>query len=217
MREARIDLAALADNIRNSPAAVVDVSGDAFGHGAERVARVAVDCGAAIVVRDAGERSGLAAIGIDSHVLGPALIGSDDSAFGLHRADRPVMRVSARVVSIKTIDAGEPVSYGYTWRAPARTTLALVPLGYADGVQRSASNRESMWLAGAMRPIVGRIAMDVSVLDLGTDAAEPGDEAILFGDPLVGQTAAEWGEGVGIDALSVTSAIGARVSRRWVG
>ena len=227
MRDARIDLSALRVNVGLlvSPRLVVDVAADAYGHGAIEVANAAITAGARMLrVRDADEESELRRAGIDVPIIvSVRQDGAESSAvYGVGSAARahgfrPVMRVSAPVISLKTIDEGEPVSYGYTWRAPCRTGLALVPLGYADGLTRASSNRGSVWLCGSMRLIVGRVAMDVIVLELGSDIVALGDEAVLFGDPETGVAAVdEWALTIGLDALDVTAGIGTRVRRSYV-
>lgn len=227
LREARIDLGAIRGNVARlaDPRFVADVSADGYGHGAVAAAEASVTAGATTIgVRDAGEQRALARAGIAARIVLIPEAGSvlPGAMYGIgplasERGCTPAMRVSARVISIKTIARGEAVSYGYTWRAPARTNLALLPLGYADGVLRAAGNIGRVLLAGAMRPIVGRVAMDVIVLDLGDDEVDLGAEGVLFGDPSLGEaTADEWAAPLGISALEATSGIGARVARRWI-
>ena len=223
LRVARIDLDVLRHNARQLivPGFAADLSGDAYGHGAVAIARVASAAGAGIVVRDDREERELRDAGIGGRIsqrLDPdqntsaALYGLGPTAAQL--GCRPAMRVSAGVISVKTIDAGEAVSYGYTWRARTRTNLALVPLGYADGVTRAAGNVGRVWLGGAMRPIVGRVAMDVIVLNLGSDTVQLGAEAVLFGDPDAA-TVDDWARPLGLHPLETTAGIGARVRRVW--
>ena len=117
---------------------------------------------------------------------------------------RPAMRVTALVIAIKTIEAGEGVSYGYTWRAARRTNLALVGIGYADGLDRIASNIGSLFLAGTVRPIAGRVAMNALVLDLGDDRVSLGEEAVVFGDERRGEpSASSWASVLGKTAVEV--------------
>jgi alanine racemase len=227
MRSARIDLEAIRENVRRTGATVVDVSGDGYGHGAVEAARAAVDGGAtAILLRDddagGGERmlraAGITAIVRPASPTDPATVTDCYGVGPRAEADRlrPAMRVGAHVVGVKTIEAGEPVSYGYTWRASMRSTLALVPLGYADREIPSAGNRGFLHLDGVLRPIVGRVAMDVLVLDLGADDAALGAEAVLFGDPAQGETGAgRWADWAGMTALEATSAMGRRIPRSW--
>ena len=70
---------------------------------------------------------------------------------------------------VKRIPAGAGVSYGHTWTADRDTTVALVPVGYGEGVPRAAGNRRRVGIAGKCRPIRGRVCMDQFVVDLGDD------------------------------------------------
>jgi len=96
---------------------------------------------------------------------------------------RPVMTLRASVLAVREVRAGGGVGYGATWRAPdSGTRVATLSVGYADGVPWGAANRGTVWLAGARRPIVGRVSMDSIGVDVGLDASvSPGDEAVLFG------------------------------------
>ena len=137
-----------------------------------------------------------------------------ESVYGVRSGFRPVMTLVGEVIALKRVEAGAGVSYGYTHRAPEATYLALVGLGYADGVPRLASNRARVHLAGDMHPIVGRIAMDQSVVSCGDARPAPGDEAILFGDPARGEpSAAEWATWTERSALALTAGLGERIRR----
>jgi alanine racemase len=107
----------------------------------------------------------------------------------------PAMTVKCTVALVKSIRAGEGVSYGHTWIAERDTTVALMPVGYADGVFRALGGRLDVVINGRRRPGVGRICMDQFVVDLGpgpVDVTE-GDEAILFGPGAQGEpTAQDW-------------------------
>jgi len=96
---------------------------------------------------------------------------------------RPAMELSAEVVGVKRVPAGRGVSYGHRYVTDRATTLALVPLGYGDGVPRGATGRAEVWINGTTYPIVGTIAMDQFVVDVGDDDVQVGDRAVLFGDP----------------------------------
>ncbi|WP_043537004.1 alanine racemase [Saccharomonospora cyanea] len=132
---------------------------------------------------------------------------------------RPAMTFRSSVVLTKRISAGESVSYGQTWTASRDTTLALVPVGYADGVPRTLSGRMSVWLDGTRRPVAGRVCMDQLVVDCGDDEPELGTEVVLFGTGEGGMpTATEWADTIGtIDYEIVTGMYRPRVSRRYVG
>jgi alanine racemase len=107
----------------------------------------------------------------------------------------PAMTVKCTVALVKSIRAGEGVSYGHTWIAERDTTVALMPVGYADGVFRALGGRLDVVINGRRRPGVGRICMDQFVVDLGpgpVDVTE-GDDAILFGPGAQGEpTAQDW-------------------------
>jgi alanine racemase len=132
---------------------------------------------------------------------------------------RPAMTFYSSVVAAKRIAAGESVGYGRTWTADVPTTVALVPVGYADGVPRALSNRFDVWLAGRRRPVVGRVSMDQVVVDCGEDDVPVGAEVVLFGAGTHGEpTAREWADQAGtIDYEIVTGMYRPRVTRRYVG
>jgi alanine racemase len=154
-------------------------------------------------------RTGLAMYGISPV---PGLGGPAD--FGL----RPVMTLAARLASAKRVPGGHGVSYGHQYTTPGHTTLALVPLGYADGIPRHASTGGPVLVAGKWRTIAGRVAMDQFVVDLGGDAAEAGDEAVLFGPGDGGEpTAEDWARAAGTIAYEIVTRVGARVPRVYVG
>ncbi|WET80333.1 alanine racemase [Amycolatopsis sp. QT-25] len=130
---------------------------------------------------------------------------------------RPAMTFKSSVVLTKRIPSGESVSYGHTWTAERDTTLALVPVGYADGVPRSLSGRMDVLLAGKRRPVVGRVCMDQLIVDCGDDEPPIGSEVILFGQGMSGEpTAREWADKLGtIDYEIVTSMYRPRIHRTY--
>jgi alanine racemase len=158
----------------------------------------------------------------------------------LARPLRPAMELAATVASVKRVPAGSGVSYGHDYRTASETTLALIPLGYADGIPRHASGREPMprgdWsfdfadgsratrvFGGPLRvgagfySVVGRVAMDQFVIDVGDDDVKAGDRAVLFGDPATGAPSAElWATVAGTIDYEIVTRIGPRVPRRYV-
>ncbi|MFW6261648.1 MAG: alanine racemase, partial [Spirochaetota bacterium] len=95
---------------------------------------------------------------------------------------RPVMELRSRVVYLKQVDPGEAVSYGMTWRAPRRTWIGTIPVGYGDGYNRLLSNRGRVLIGGESYPIAGRVCMDQIMVDLGPQLrVERYEEAVLFG------------------------------------
>ena len=155
-------------------------------------------------------RSGIALYG-----LTPGTSLGTPAALGLV----PVMTLRARLAHVKAIPAGARVSYGGTWAAPVDTTVGLVPLGYADGIPRTAGGVIEVAIAGRRVPIVGRVAMDQFVVDLGPHASDmPGDEVVLFGPGTGGElTADEWADRTGTIGYEIVTRISARVPREYVG
>jgi alanine racemase len=135
------------------------------------------------------------------------------AAYGLVAGARPVLTLTGEVIAVKRVGTGAGVSYGYTYRTPAPAHLALIGLGYADGVPRPASNRASVSIAGRLHPLVGRIAMDQFVVDCGESAPEPGDEVVLFGGMPEGPSALDWGDWTGRSPLALTAGLGPRIRR----
>ncbi|WP_254658502.1 alanine racemase [Mycobacterium avium] len=130
----------------------------------------------------------------------------------------PAMTVKCTVALVKSIRAGESVSYGHTWTAQRDTNLALLPVGYADGIFRSLGGRLQVSINGRRRPGVGRICMDQFVVDLGPgrpDVAE-GDEAILFGPGSNGEpTAQDWADLLGTIHYEVVTSPRGRITRTY--
>ncbi|MCV7199714.1 alanine racemase [Mycobacterium angelicum] len=130
----------------------------------------------------------------------------------------PAMTVKCAVALVKSIRAGEGVSYAHTWVAPRDTNLALIPVGYADGVVRALGGRLEVLINGRRRPGVGRICMDQFVVDLGPgplDVAE-GDEAILFGPGNSGEpTAQDWADLLGTIHYEVVTGPRGRIVRSY--
>ncbi|MBT9331631.1 alanine racemase [Paracidobacterium acidisoli] len=95
---------------------------------------------------------------------------------------QPVLAWKTRIVSMRTIVAGESAGYNATFRASRPTHLALLPVGYADGLNRLLSNKGGVLIRGKRAPIAGRISMDQTVIDVTEiPGAEIGDEAVLIG------------------------------------
>lgn len=131
---------------------------------------------------------------------------------------RPAMTVKCPVALVKSIRAGESVSYGHTWTADRDTTLALLPVGYADGIFRALGGRLQVLINGRRRPGVGRICMDQFVVDLGpgpVDVTE-GDEAILFGPGGDGEaTAQDWADLLGTIHYEVVTSPRGRITKTY--
>jgi alanine racemase len=128
----------------------------------------------------------------------------------------PAMTLRCPVALVKSVHAGDGVSYGHTWIAPRDTTLALMPIGYADGVYRGLSGRFDVLINGHRRPNVGRVCMDQFVVDIGPGetTVREGDTAILFGPGTAGEpTAQEWADLLDTIHYEVVTAPRGRVVR----
>ncbi|GAA4852752.1 alanine racemase [Kitasatospora terrestris] len=131
---------------------------------------------------------------------------------------RPVMSLTARLALVKSAPGGHGVSYGHHYTTPGPTTLGLVPVGYADGVPRHASNTGPVQIGGKWYRVAGRVAMDQFVVDLGGDTPGVGTEVLLFGSGEHGEpTAEDWGRACGTISYEIITRIGSRVPRRYVG
>lgn len=131
---------------------------------------------------------------------------------------RPALTLRARAVLVKRTPPGTGVSYQHTYTTSAATTLVLVPLGYADGVPRAASNRAAVWIGGQRRPIAGVVSMDQFVVDAGNLPVQVGDEVVVFGPGDAGEpTVTDWARWLVTNPHEIFTGIGARVSRRYQG
>ncbi|MER5893731.1 alanine racemase [Streptomyces sp. NPDC001876] len=153
-------------------------------------------------------RAGIAVYGISpSPELGTP------ADFGL----RPAMTLAASIALVKQVPPGHGVSYGHHYTTSAETTLALVPVGYADGIPRHASGRGPVLVDGRIRTVAGRVAMDQFVVDLEGDTPQPGTEAVLFGPGDRGEPSAEdWAVAADTIAYEIVTRIGARVPRVYL-
>lgn len=175
--------------------------------GIEPELRHAANSAAALAVPEAHYdlvRVGIAAYGVEP-VAG--------RVYGL----RPAMTLRARVVLVKRVPAGTGVSYGLDYTTPGETTLALVPLGYADGIPRHAATSAQVWIGGRRHPVAGRVSMDQFVVDAGDTPVALGDEVLVFGPGDHGEpTVSDWAGWAGTNAHEILTRIGPRVPRRYL-
>ncbi len=95
---------------------------------------------------------------------------------------KPAMSLKSIIIQLKEVPAGFAVSYGSTYKTQKPTTIATVPVGYADGLNRLLSSRGQMLVHGQRAPIIGRVCMDLTMLDVGhIDRVQMGDEVVIFG------------------------------------
>ena len=131
---------------------------------------------------------------------------------------QPALSWTSHISFLKQVDPGQTVGYGRTWTAQRSTTIATIPVGYADGYSRRLSNRGQVLIGGEFRPVVGRVCMDQLMVDLGpSSTARVGDDVVLLGEQ-AGHTitADDLAEQLDTISYEITCDIGKRVDRRWV-
>lgn len=218
---ARIDHSALRANVEallpGSDRSVADLRHDAWGHGAVQVARTLLAAGvdAFIVDRDSPSASA------DLHAVQLANPGEPaidaQAVFGLPGGGgTPVMRLTGTILVVKALRAGEGVSYGYSHRADSDTRIALVTGGYAQGIVRGLGNRARVAIAGRTHPMVGRVAMDVCVVDVGDAPVGRGDRVVFFGGEPGDPPLSEWTDHTGMTPAELITAVGMRALREHV-
>lgn len=131
---------------------------------------------------------------------------------------KPALTLKARIVQIKEVPAGFKVSYGMTYETRRPTRIATVSVGYADGLRRSLGGRGFMLVRGSRAPIVGRVCMDLTMLDVGDiDGLRTGDEVIVFGGDGTGApTADEIASELGTISYEIVTSIPSRVPRVYL-
>lgn len=223
LREARLSRAALKSNIaalllgRSVDDIVVDVRADAYGHGLTNIVAALAEYG----IHRFRVSPGIAlASGLDAE-HGQGMPDVELAPYGFEAEFerttlRPVLTMVGEVVAVKQVPAGSAVSYGYTYRTERASTIALVGLGYADGIPRLGSSTAHASIAGEQAIIAGRIAMDQFVLDLGDRAANVGDDVTVWGDPEAGAPALrDWAAISRRTRQHITAGLGWRVIRTW--
>jgi len=185
---------------------------------AERIVTLA---GAPLRVRHAANSSGALLFPdarFDLVRTGIAIYGNGRWPDGAARTQ--AMRLVSEVTQLRSVPAGTSIGYGAAWRSERASRLAVVPIGYADGLPRRATGSAQVLIRGTRVPLVGRISMDISIADV-TELPEVavGDPVVLLGRASGGAaiTAAEYGEWAGITEYEVTCGMSKRVPRTYVG
>jgi alanine racemase len=130
----------------------------------------------------------------------------------------PAMTLRAELALTKRVRAGEGVSYGHQYTTQRDTTVALVPLGYADGIPRNATNVGPVSINGRRFTISGRVCMDQFVIDVGDLGVRAGDSVVLFGPGRDGEPLAQdWADALGTIHYEIVTRIGPRVRRTYLG
>jgi alanine racemase len=132
---------------------------------------------------------------------------------------RAVMSVRSRIMLLKTVGAGEKLGYGGTFQTTRESLIATIPIGYDDGYRRSLSNRSRVIVRGTFAPVVGRVSMDLTLVDVTEVAGVSlNDQATLLGsDGAQTITAEDLGELAGTISYEITCGISARVPRIYRG
>jgi alanine racemase len=152
--------------------------------------------------------------GVSIYGLSPGPEVGEPAALGL----RPAMTFTSEIALTKRAPAGHGVSYAHRYTTAVETTLALVPVGYADGVPRHLTNVGEVAVNGRRYQIAGTVCMDQFVLDVGDDPVAVGDEVLLFGPGDRGEpTAQDWAEAIGTINYEIVTRVGARVPREYEG
>jgi alanine racemase len=130
----------------------------------------------------------------------------------------PALSFETRLVAMRTVEAGTPVGYGCSYHAPKRTRIGVVPLGYADGIPRLLSNRGAFIIGGARCPIVGRVCMNMTLIDLAAaPAAKPGDAVTLIGrEGDASVTADDWAQWAETINYEIVSRLPAELRREYI-
>jgi alanine racemase len=126
----------------------------------------------------------------------------------------PAMTLQTRISFVKTVPPQTPVGYGGTYVTRKETRIATIPVGYGDGYPRLLSNRGAVVVHGRRAPLIGRVCMDMSMIDVSeVPQAKPGDEVVLFGhDPTVDEIAAK----IGTINYEILCLVGKRVPRVYI-
>jgi len=149
---------------------------------------------------------------------GIALYGMHSNGTSSRLSLRAVLSLKTRVIFVKDVPAGATAGYGRTWRAPRASRLATLPVGYEDGYSLALSNNADVLIRGRRAPVVGRISMDYTTVDVtGVPEVAPGDEAVLIGRQGAEEVRAEEiAERAGTIPYEVTCGLGVRVGRIYV-
>jgi alanine racemase len=127
---------------------------------------------------------------------------------------RPVVRLTAPILQVRDLQAGETVGYNGFWTAARNSRIAVLGVGYADGFFRALTNKATARFDGTVVPLVGRVSMDIATFDITDTAADAGDELVLIGD---GHGADDLALEAGTNGYEILTALGRRYQRRYIG
>ena len=130
---------------------------------------------------------------------------------------RPALSLASRIVAVKGLRPGEGTGYGLRWSPDTPRAIAIVPAGYADGLDTRLANRASVLVGGRRVPIVGSVCMDMIMVDVTDLDVSPGDEVVIIGcqgDEEI--SARELAATIGAIPWEVVCRLGSRIERRYV-
>lgn len=154
-------------------------------------------------------RYDLVRCGIATYGVSPGGDLADAAGYDL----RPAMTVTAEIAYVRKLNTGDGVSYSHRWHADKPTNVALIPLGYADGIPRSATNAGWVTYNGADFPIVGTVCMDQFVVDFGDTFVRTGETVTIFGGE--GASAHQWATAARTIGYELVTRLGERVERTY--
>lgn len=137
-------------------------------------------------------------------IYGDTLLVEGGSSGALHPQLKPVLTWKTRIAGIREVPAGATVGYGATFSSQHSMRLALLPVGYADGFRREASSGiGNGWvrIAGQRAPVIGRVSMNLTVVDISGFPARIGDEVVLLGDGVTADDHAQWCKTISYEIL----------------
>jgi alanine racemase len=168
----------------------------------------------AAIMRVPESHFGLVRLGIGMYGLSPGPDHAEEVGWKL----RPAMSLKSAVTMVKRVDAREAISYGQKYSLRQPSTIATVPVGYADGYSRLLSGKAHVLIRGRRYPVAGTITMDQLMVDCGDEQVETGDEVVLIGDQgeerIGADQVAAW---MGTINYEVVCAVSERVPREYVG
>ena len=169
----------------------------------------------AAILTNSGAAFDLVRPGLAVYGLSPVPMLGNPQSFGL----TPAMTVTADLAITKRIPAGQGLSYGHQYVTREDTMVGLVPIGYADGIPRNATNVGPLSVNGNRYTVAGRVCMDQFIVDLGpASGAQAGDPVVVFGTGESGEpTAQDWAEATETISYEILSRVGSRVPRIYVG
>lgn len=193
----------------------VDLSADAYGHGLEALLPLVMAAGLTPVARTERDFDRMWNLGATTALLDPDSGDRTRAVYGFEHPGELALTFVTELAHLKRVRPGQAVSYGYVWRATRETTLGLVPLGYADAIPRSAFGRARMRVAGISAPVVGRVAMDQVVVDLGDTETWPGAEVRVWGNEPNDSSLHEWSNWTGLPPQALLATLGSRTRREY--